>query len=205
MPEIARTIASKLGPDSTVTDVGSVKAPVVRDLEAILGGRFVGSHPMAGSERSGLESAQPDLFEGAACIITPTQRSERNSLQKVWDLWQTVGGRIVEMSPETHDESIARVSHLPHAIAAILVHAVSQGAPNALSLAGGGYRDTTRVAGGPSSLWTEILLENRAGLLAGLEDVKVQIDLMKKHILAGDAGALEAFLASAKDIRSQLP
>ncbi len=205
MPYIARSIAPKLAKNAAITDVGSVKSPVVRDLESVFGGRFVGSHPMAGSERSGLDSARADLFAGAACIITPTALSDVEALDSVRDLWRVLGGRIVEMSPEAHDESIARVSHLPHAIAAALVHAVNHSSSDVLPLAGGGYRDTTRVAAGPPALWAEILLENRTALLAGLEDAKIQIDLMKKHILAGDAGALEAYLADAKDIRSQLP
>ena len=205
MPEIARLIAPKLSSHATVTDVGSVKTPVVSELEKILGGRFVGSHPMAGSEQSGLNSARANLFEDAACIITPTQRSEEAALKKVRELWQAIGARLIEMSPASHDATIARVSHLPHAVSAALVLAVHQGAPNALALAGGGYRDTTRIAAGPPSMWTEIFLENRTGLAAGLEDMKTQLDLMKQLILAGDAGALEALLTNAKDIRATLP
>lgn len=205
MPDIARQITSSLSPAAAVTDAGSVKGPVVEELEKILGGRFVGSHPMAGSERSGLDAARENLFEDAACIITPTPRSEESALQKIRDLWQIVGCRLFEMSPAAHDAAIARVSHLPHAVAAALVLAVSQGVPDSLHLAGGGYRDTTRIAAGPPSMWTEIFLENRSGLAAGLEDIKNQLDHMKQLILTGNAGALEAFLTSAKDIRNTLP
>lgn len=205
MPEIARLIAPKLSAHATVTDAGSVKAQVVGELEKILGGRFIGSHPMAGSEQSGLNFARANLFEDAVCIITPTQRSEEAALKKIRELWQAVGARLVEMSPASHDATIARVSHLPHAVSAALVLAVHQGAPDALALAGGGYRDTTRIAAGPPSMWAEIFLENRTGLAAGLEDMKTQLDLMKQLILAGDAGALEALLTRAKDIRATLP
>ncbi len=205
MPQIARQIAPALSAAAAVTDAGSVKGPVVRELEDILGGRFIGSHPMAGSERSGLESSRENLFEDAACIVTSTSRSDAGALEKVREIWSAVGGRLVEMSPESHDATIARVSHLPHAVSAALVLAVNQGASNALALAGGGYRDTTRIAAGPPAMWAEIFLENRAGLAAGLEDMKAQLDLMKQLILAGDAGALEACLASARDIRNSLP
>lgn len=205
MPEIARQIAPVLSASATVTDAGSVKGSVVRELESILGGQFIGSHPMAGSERSGLEAARENLFEEASCILTPTEKTSDFALQKSRELWQAVGGRIFEMSPEEHDATISRVSHLPHAVAAALVKAVNLGAADALHLAGGGYRDSTRIAAGPPAMWAEIFLENRAGLAAGLEAIKDQLDLMKQLIQAGDAGALEAYLADAKNIRNSLP
>ena len=205
MSGLARQFAPALARTATITDVGSVKAGVVSRLEAILGERFVGSHPMAGSEQSGIDAARANLFEGAVCILTPTANSLPEATQRVRDLWKGVGCRMVEMSPGEHDECIARVSHLPHAVAATLVNAINMRLPNVASLAGGGYRDTTRIAAGPAAMWREILLENRAGVLAGLEDFSAMLDTMREMLLNGDAAQLELFLERARAIREDLP
>ncbi len=201
MPELARSIAPVLRPDAIVTDAGSVKGPVVRRLEPLLGARFVGSHPMAGSEQQGLGAAREDLFEGAACIVTPTSASAPAAVSAVRDLWQAVGCRLVEMPPDQHDEAVGRVSHLPHAVAAALVRAIGLRVKHPGRMAGNGYRDTTRIAGGPPAMWSEILLENRAALLAGLEDFTSMIGELKNLLASGDASALEKFLSQARDAR----
>lgn len=205
MPELAEKIAPALGLSAVVTDAGSVKGPVVRKLEAILGGRFVGSHPMAGSERSGIDAARENLFQGAAAIVTPTALSEPDAIAAVQELWQSVGCRITSMSPEDHDIAVASISHLPHAAAAALVNAINLHLPSAGALAGGGYRDTTRIAAGPPGMWCEILLENKNPLIAGLDDLTQTLDTLKTFLLSDDAPALEAFLARAKESRDTLP
>jgi prephenate dehydrogenase len=205
MSSLAERIAPALSREATVTDVGSVKAGVVRRLESILGSRFVGAHPMAGSEQSGFDAARADLFEGAVCIVTPTSSSLRESITKIRHLWESVGCRVVVMSPEEHDERVARVSHLPHAVAAALVNAINLRVPDAPTLTGGGYRDTTRIAAAPATLWREILLENRTELIAGLGDFSMQLEEMRKMLLSNDAAALELFLNRAKSFRENLP
>jgi len=205
MGALARQILPALDAGAIVTDAGSVKAAVVEELEGILGSRFVGSHPMAGSERSGFEAATASLFEGAACILTPTACTSAGSLERIRGLWTQVGCRLVEMSPEAHDATIARVSHLPHTVAALLVNAVAVRVDDVSPVAGGGYRDTTRVAAGPAAMWSEILLENRRELIAGLDDFAMMAAELKRTLLAGDRPALESILARAKEIREQLP
>ena len=203
MDDLALQLAPHLSNSAAVTDAGSVKTGVVQRLETILGGRFVGAHPMAGSEKNGLAAAQDDLFEGAACILTPTPRSRPPALTAIRNLWKTVGCRVLEMSAPAHDEAIARVSHLPHAVAAALVNAISLRTPGAEALAGGGYRDTTRIAASPPTLWREIFLENNAGLLAGLADFAAVLEDLQQMIRTNDAPALEAFLARAKETRDR--
>ena len=205
MPELAERMAPHLSADVVVTDAGSAKGTVVRQLEAILGDRFIGSHPMAGSEKSGLDAARADLFQDAVCILTPTHTTAPDTLRQARELWSAVGCRTVEMSPQAHDDAIARVSHLPHAVAAALVNAVSQSHPGAEALAGGGYRDTTRIAAGSPALWKEIFLENKESLLAGLDDFTATLADFKRMILAHDAPALEDFLTRAQDARTRLP
>jgi prephenate dehydrogenase len=204
MPEIARTIAPHLPSHAVVTDAGSVKGGVVAAMEDILGGRFVGSHPMAGSEKAGIEAARPELFDGATCILTPTLKTSPEALAAVRGLWKSVGGRVVEMPAGAHDLAVGRVSHLPHAIAAVLVNAVARGGARADSLAGGGYRDTTRIAAGPAAMWTEIFLENKAGLLAALADFSATLEELQTILLSNDAPALETFLSRAKNMRDTL-
>jgi len=205
MQELAEQILPVLSPQAVVTDAGSVKSGVVQKLQSLCGGRFIGSHPMAGSERNGFTAAREDLFAGATCILTPTEATEAEARQAALGLWQAVGCRTAEMTPEEHDEVIARVSHLPHAVAAALVAAINVRVPDAGATAGGGYRDTTRVAAGPAGMWTEILLENREPLLAGMDELAASLETMKNLIKAGDSEALEAFLANASAIRKSLP
>ncbi len=205
MPSLAEKIVPALSSSATVTDVGSVKAGVVRRLETILGGRFIGSHPMAGSEQSGFDAARANLFEKAVCIVTPTKNSLPASIKTVRNLWESVGCRLIDMPPEEHDECVARVSHLPHAVSAALVNAISLRVPDAVALAGGGYRDTTRIAAAVPAMWREILLENSTELVSGLEDFSATLEKMKQMILSRDAAALELFLERAKSIREVLP
>ncbi|MFA7233208.1 MAG: prephenate dehydrogenase/arogenate dehydrogenase family protein [Terrimicrobiaceae bacterium] len=191
-------------PASTpVTDAGSVKARIVAALEESLGGRFIGAHPMAGSEQSGISAARADLFDGAACILTPTPGSDPQALDEVRRFWKAAGCRICEMSPVAHDMAVARISHLPHAVAAALVHAALSKNPDAASLAGSGYRDTTRIAIGPEALWREIFLDNRDELLSAIADLEVHVGALKNALSRGDGQAIEAFLREARTLRAR--
>jgi prephenate dehydrogenase len=203
MADLAKTLAPLLAPGAVVTDAGSVKGPVVAELEVLLGGRFVGAHPMAGSEKSGIEAARADLFEGALCILTPTDRTHPAALEAVRSLWSSVGCRLTEKDPAVHDRAVGRVSHLPHAVAAVLVHAVEAGGADIGRLAGGGYRDTTRIAAGSAAMWSEIFLENRPALLEALEDFSGSLEALRAILRSNDAAALEEFLTRAKQARDR--
>lgn len=205
MEAIAKVVAPVMAADGVATDAGSVKGNVVRTLEPIFGSRFVGSHPMAGSERSGLSAARADLFEGATAVVTPTEKSSPGAVAIVESMWRDVGSRIVTMSPAEHDEAVARISHLPHAAAAALVNAINRRLPEAQKIAGGGYRDTTRIAAGPPAMWSEILLENKAALIAGLEDFTHTLEELKSLLHSDNAAALEVYLSRAKEVRDNLP
>jgi prephenate dehydrogenase len=161
MAGLVHEFRDALKPDALVTDVGSVKGSVVRDLAPLLENRalWIGSHPMAGSERGGFAAARADLFEDATVILTPTKQTSRDAQSRAKKFWAALGSNLVILSPEKHDQMIAAVSHIPHLIAAALVnHAVTFGD---LDLAAGGFRDTTRVASGSPELWEQILLANR--------------------------------------------
>jgi prephenate dehydrogenase len=186
-----------------VTDAGSVKERIVSALETTLGGRFIGAHPMAGSEQSGILAARPDLYDGAICILTPTKNSAARALDAARHLWTSAGCRLHEMSPAAHDTAVARVSHLPHAAAAALVHAALAADRGFSVLAGSGYRDSTRVAAGPEGLWAEILLDNRKEVASGISDLQDRLETLKNAVAGGDRAAVETFLRTARALRAE--
>jgi len=201
-PELAKFLPEK----AVVTDAGSVKEKIVMRLEQIFGGRFIGAHPMAGSEQSGIHAARENLYDGAVCILTPTALTDVRARRLAVELWSSAGCTIQELSPRAHDRAMARISHLPHAAAAALVHAALGADPSVARLAGGGYRDATRIAGGPEGLWAEILLDNRSEILLGIHDLQTALETLKLGLESGNQSAVEAFLADARTLRaSQSP
>jgi prephenate dehydrogenase len=209
MPALAAQIAqAELGPDCLITDVGSVKGSVVRALEPILGPRFIGSHPMAGSEKTGIETARACLFQNATCLVTPgaqTPSSGSESLPRLRTFWKTLGCNVLEMSPEEHDEKVARISHLPHMMAAVTTLAALRTDPAAAACVANGFRDTTRVAGGDPGLWTGIALENRPALLAQLQAAATTLTELLDILGKPDEEELRRFLAEAQSLRRTVP
>lgn len=204
MEPLARAIKDSLDDNCTVTDAGSTKELVCRRIESVLGSRFVGSHPMAGSEQSGADAARAGLFEGATCIVTPTSSSAPDSIEAATRLWHTVGGRVVGMTPEEHDRLVSRASHLPHAVAATLAATLGSRLPAALAVTGRGFRDTTRIAAGPPAMWTGIFLDNRRQLLAALGEFSTMLDELTKIIEAEDTAGLTEFLERARSVREEI-
>ena len=209
MPSLAREIvSSKHGDNCVVTDVGSVKTSVVAQLETIFANSaasYIGSHPMAGSECGGLAAARADLFQNAACIITPTLFSTNDSLAQIKSFWHLLGARTLEMTPEEHDRKIARISHLPHLVATAVTRAALLEDSTAAACAGNGFRDATRIASGDPGLWTGITLENRSEILGALRDACAELSELVAIIEKLDDKALHRFLAEAKSLRDQVP
>ena len=202
MPALAQEIADVISPAAIVTDVGSVKAGVVAGLGAILGGRFIGSHPMAGSEQTGIRAAREELFDGAACIVTPAAGSDATALAAVRAFWQTIGCRVLEVAPAAHDEIVALVSHLPHLLAATLVHTVLAENACAFDFSGPGFHDTTRVAAGSPAMWDEILRTNRHAIRKSAEAL---IEKLRETLTLLDRDApMTEFLTQAKAQRDRL-
>ncbi|TDU81199.1 prephenate dehydrogenase [Prosthecobacter fusiformis] len=292
MPALAAQIAmADLSPDTLITDVGSVKGSVVRALDPILGPRFIGSHPMAGSEKAGIETARASLFQNATCLITPGARTPPSAsspevtgartppsasspevtgartppsasppevtgartppsasppevtgartppsasspevtgartppsasspeatgarttpsaspLTRLRTFWQTLGCNVLEMSPDEHDEKVARISHLPHMMAAVTTLAALRTDPTAVSCVANGFRDTTRVAGGDPGLWTGIALENRTALLSQLQAASATLTELLEILGKPDEEELRRFLAEAQTLRRTVP
>jgi len=203
LPELVRSILPYLSPSTLVTDVSSVKDSVENKVAPLIQGkaRWIGSHPMAGSEDSGISAARTGLFQNAPVILTPTSSTPSTTTADASSFWQALGARVLTMTPQSHDEQVARISHLPHFISSALVMAAGK---KSLPLAGPGYRDTTRIAAGPSKLWTEILLENRREILAALKDFRNSVDGLATALERGDAQSLEKILDEAARIRRTL-
>jgi prephenate dehydrogenase len=189
-----------------VTDVGSVKASVVRELESLVakaGAHFVGSHPMAGAEKTGVLSAKVDLFEKTVCVMTPTKKTNQAALKKVGQFWRAVGSRVLELKPEIHDVLVSRSSHLPHILAATLAsHVLNPAQPkHQAALCANGFRDTTRIASGSPEMWRDIALANRKNLGRSLDTFIADLKKFKRLVKKGDAKAITKFFETAKNRR----
>lgn len=206
MTDVARAMTAALPAGAVVTDVGSVKTSIVRDLDKVFrgGAEFVGSHPMCGSEATGLSAARPDLYEGAVCVVTPTVTSSPEAVDKVVALWKTVGGREKIMTPEEHDRAAALASHVPHVAAAMMVELLFSSDESARELCASGFRDTTRVASGSPSLWEAILRENRHEVAAGLDALAKLLQSVAECLEAGDMKKVRELLEAARDHRAEL-
>jgi prephenate dehydrogenase len=201
--KVLRQIGPALAPGAVVTDVGSTKSSVVEAAGKILPKLtpFVGSHPMAGSEKRGVEFARADLYQGALCIVTPGENTDPAAIEKVETFWRAIGMRTTRLSPAEHDRRLADVSHLPHAVAAALVSMQQDGA---FDLAGKGFADTTRIAAGDGGLWRDIFLDNRDNLLAGIERLSGELATLAAALRRGDADAVKAWLDAAAAKRERL-
>lgn len=177
---------------AVITDVGSVKGSLCRELaDLAASGRFVGSHPMAGSHLQGLEHAQPTLYQGCMTVLTPLPTTPGDAVALVERLWNAVGAHLSRLAPDQHDRAVATASHLPHVLAAATAAGLTA---DAAPLAASGFRDTTRVAGGCPALWSDILLHNRDAVLAGLSAASGRMQALIGALERGDAAAVTAWL-----------
>jgi prephenate dehydrogenase len=189
-----------------VTDVGSVKASVVGELESLIqksSAHFVGSHPMAGAEKTGVSAARADLFANTVCIVTPTRKTNRAALKNIGRFWRAVGSRVLELKPEIHDALVSRSSHLPHVVAAALAsHVLSPAQPkHQAALCANGFRDTTRIASGSPEMWRDIALANRKNLGPSLDAFIADLQKFRRLVKKGDATAITKFFETAKKRR----
>lgn len=207
MEELARTIGPHLKSGAVVTDVGSTKHRLVTQLTPLFrtyGAEFVGAHPLAGSEKSGLGYARADLFERALCVITPSTDSQPWAIQKVRHLWEAVGCRTVVIPSEKHDIILAKTSHLPHLVAAALVHHVLGGSnwTNTKPFCATGFADTTRIASGEPQLWVDISRHNCSNLVEELRQFARDLFRLADLIELDHEQELYAFLDRARQLRN---
>ncbi len=193
--------------DCLITDAGSTKAAWIDSVETELAARFtrrlpfVGSHPIAGSEKSGPDAADAELFENRVTVITPTKRSDSVVTETIASFWQALGSRTVEMTPQEHDTALAYSSHLPHVVAAALAATTPE---QALAVTGGGWQDSTRIAAGDPELWRQILVSNRLCTLKALADFERVLAGFRAALDSQDAAAIARLLAEGKRRRDAL-
>lgn len=198
-----RLAAPHMPPGSLITDAGSVKGEICAALADLAAGpaTFIGSHPLAGSEKQGFEHASATLFEQRLCVITPRPDAPTEQVRRLHRFWQSVGMATCEQTPEEHDVALAYSSHAPHAVAAALALSLPEAhRPFAAS----GFRDTTRIAAGDPELWTAIFLQNAAPLSAALAAVDEQLASLKRALERRDAASLKKLLQQAKTNRDAL-
>jgi prephenate dehydrogenase len=208
IPALARICAPALAPRAVVTDVGSSKEEIVIRLEALMksaGARFVGSHPIAGSERQGIDAASAGLYEKAAVILTPTGRTDRWALRKLKSFWTGLGARAAIVSPAIHDRMLARTSHLPHLAAAALALTVGRERPDRIGrFCGPGFGDATRIAEGSPDLWLDIIASNRRAVLYELRAFHSGMARLIQLIDRREFAALMRFLRAGRARRRKL-
>ncbi len=200
VPEIVCRLLELTGDAAFVTDVGSTKAGIVRRVqqEAVSADRFVGSHPMAGSEKNGYRNARDDLFAQATVVLTPVEKTRADTLAAVRDLWTSFGSRVVSMTPEQHDTTVGMTSHLPHLLSFCYAAALAEGQREGGDFQrvwGNGLRDVLRLAGSDPDLWSGIMTDNRSALLRALDVMERQIRVVRDLLDRADRQGLTDYLA----------
>ena len=203
MRALVQQFSPALKRGAIVTDVGSVKADVVRELESLLkksGAHFIGSHPMAGGEKMGVQAARTDLYANAVCVLTPTKKSKAAAVRKLEQFWKSLGARTLRLDAAQHDLLVSRSSHLPHVVAAALVNLVLDPAhpQTQVGLCATGFRDTTRIASGSPEMWRDIALANRKNLSRSVDAFVAELKKFQSALKTGNDQAVETFFATAK-------
>jgi prephenate dehydrogenase len=206
MRPLVKQMLPALKRGAIVTDVGSVKTSVVKDICGLIrkaGGHFIGSHPMAGAEKNGVMWSRADLYENAVCVVTPTKNSNPAALRKVERFWQSLGGRTMRLTPQLHDQLVSRSSHLPHVLASVLAsHVLNPARPKQqVALCANGFRDTTRIASGSPEMWRDIAVANRHNLAKSLDCFIVELKAFRQTLAKADAKAITRFFETAKQRR----
>jgi prephenate dehydrogenase len=204
IPGFGKKVSCSLKKGCIVTDVGSTKSSIVGQLEKSMpaGVDFVGSHPLAGSEKRGVVSAREDLFKGSVVIMTKTKKTDKAALKKLGSFWKSLGaGRIVIKSPEEHDRIVAQISHLPHIAAAALVNSASD---ESLEFASTGFRDATRIAASDPGIWRDICVTNRKEIVRALDNYARSLAKIKKLVKDGSGAKLRRELERSRARRESL-
>jgi prephenate dehydrogenase len=199
-----RALAGSAKPGSLLTDAGSTKSEICAALATGLpkGVTFIGSHPLAGSEKQGFEHSDADLYVGRVTVLTPDSQTPPSELARLRRFWEFLGSIAIEMPADAHDRALAQTSHVPHVAAAAV--ALTLETANA-RLTAGGFRDTTRIAAGDPDLWSAILLSNRAEVVAGIESLERHLSELRQAVRDKNGAALKKLLELAKTKREALP
>ena len=193
--------------DTVVTDAGSVKTPFITDAKSVLGSlaRVVPGHPIAGREKTGVDAADPVLYQGRRVLLTPSEETEDDAIESVRSLWVLTGANVETLGPEQHDRVLAATSHLPHVLAFALVDtlATQQEAEEIFRYAAGGFRDFSRIASSDAVMWRDVCLSNRDAILDSMDRLDVHLKKLRTSIANGDGQAIEETFKRAKKARDE--
>ncbi len=208
MPGVMKAIAPHLNDKTIVTDGGSTKQDVIACARKHLGkhfANFVPAHPMAGTEHSGAAAAFPELYRGRKVIVVPQAETAARALRMVRASWVACGAKVVRLQAHEHDDILAAVSHLPHAVAFALMGTLAKrdDARHVLGFSAGGLRDTVRISGSSPEMWRDIFLANRSALVGAMDKYLFEINSLRKFLKAGDGQALQAAFERARDARER--
>lgn len=205
VPQTLDTIRSLCSKDTVVTDVASTKSKICSHVRKAWSNpySFIGSHPMAGSEKFGPEHSTPDLYDGAIVFIEQENEHDPTAYQKIKSLWTSIGAKALPINPEKHDEWVARTSHIPHVTAAALALLISD-PKEALPFIGNGFRDSTRIAEGRPEIWRDICLTNPEAIAKGLRSLSAELNSVAEDIETGNAQALESFFEEGVNARKAI-
>ncbi|MBK7685695.1 MAG: prephenate dehydrogenase/arogenate dehydrogenase family protein [Rhodocyclaceae bacterium] len=208
MENSLRELMPHLESKTLVTDAGSTKSDVVAAARATLGdkiGQFIPAHPIAGAEKSGVDAATATLFKDRRVVVTPLIENSHSDVEAIRQVWQQSGARVSELTPETHDQIFAAVSHLPHLLAFALVDefASRENADELFAFAAGGFRDFTRIASSHPEMWRDICVANRGALLAELDAYMAHLMRARVLLASADASGLEAMFTAARKRRDE--
>jgi len=203
---IVAEMESRIDDDCIITDVGSTKLGIIQGVEQLAraGARFVGSHPMAGSEQKGARHASADLFDGASVFVTPAAVSDPDAVETVEEMWERFGGKVITLDPRTHDRIVARTSRLPHIVASLLVANLRVIDGDKGDLMGPGFHDTTRIASSDPEMWAEICLSNQEEIREAISDLRADLDEFEMYLDEGEYEKVFDFFKSIKLMRDSL-
>jgi prephenate dehydrogenase len=199
--EIGSKIKELLAQDAVITDAGSTKAEIVAKLGRLYPKNFIGAHPLAGSEKKGLEHADPKLFKDKVTILTPTDKSSKDTLKRLRSFWKGLGAKVVVLDPKSHDKLLSKISHLPHILMYPLLDIIAE---EELRLASSGFRDATRIAASDSKIWSDIILSNRKNILKDIDSYIKKLQSYGRVIERGLEKELQSLIAEAARKRREL-
>lgn len=206
--KLAEEIIPALKPGAVVTDVGSTKSELLKVMDPLFkdsNACFVGSHPIAGSEKTGIDAGNPDLYEGRLTVVCPADDTRAETLNAVKEMWTAAGSEVIDMSPGRHDSMLAATSHLPHMVAAALARSVADGDPAAKAdFCGTGFKDTTRVASGSADMWVDIIDTNRAALETELDRFHEELQGLISILRSGNGDDIRKWLVDAASDRDEV-
>lgn len=203
MVKLVKKIAPHLKRGCIVTDVGSTKRRITQEMDKLVpkGVNFIGGHPMAGSEKRGVDQARRGLFKDSICILTKTKVTKESSLRAIKDLWLALGAKIIILSPEVHDRVISEISHLPHMVIFSMLNSIDK---KSLVFASTGLYDATRIASSDAKIWRDIAVSNKIEILKSISRFKKNLSILEKGIKREDGAALLKAFKNAKNMRELL-